>query len=192
MKTSIKLGVAALALATSFSFSAKAQTTTQSTSTERSGVRLSVGPEVGVPVGSLKDGYNWNFGGSIQADLPIYNNQLYATVNAGFNNFFAKDINGFKGENLQLIPVKAGLKYFAASNFYIQGEAGASFVANKDKVGADKSAAFVYAPQIGYLIPLGGKNYLDAGVRFESNTKFVDNGNNSNFFGLRLAYAFGL
>ncbi len=197
MKTSIKLSVLTLALSSIFTLSTQAQTTTTTapaSSATRSGIILSVGPDGGVPVGSLHNAYNWNLGGSLQADFPIYKNQLYVTVNAGFDNFFAKtdDLTGLKGSDLQLIPVKAGLKFYPVGNFYIQGEAGASFVTDKDKVGADKSTAFVYAPQIGYQFPLGGKNYLDAGVRFESNTKFVDNGNNNNFFGLRVAYAFGL
>lgn len=195
MKKSIKLGTLALALATIFTFSAKAQDVTPATksTTTSSGIRLSIGPEVGLPVGSLHDAYKWNLGGSVQADIPVYADKLFVTVNAGFNNFFAKDnVLGFKGQDLQLIPVKAGLKFFPVSNFYVQGEAGASFIADKDKVGADKSAAFVYAPQVGYQFPLGGKNYLDAGVRFEGNTKFYTNGNSNNFLGLRLAYAFGL
>ena len=39
---------------------------------------------------------------------------------------------------------------------------------------------------------LGGKSYLDAGVRWEGTTKFNSNVDNStvNFFGLRVAYAF--
>lgn len=89
-----------------------------------------------------------------------------------------------------MIPVKAGLKYFPVKNLYIQGEAGVSFIVNKSKIDADKSASFVYAPQVGYLIPLGKGNYLDAGFRFESNSKFYNNGSQANFLGLRVAYAF--
>ncbi|WP_243749254.1 porin family protein [Mucilaginibacter agri] len=194
MKTSIILGVLTLALSTIFTLTTKAQETITKATTTGSGIRLSIGPDATLPVGSLHDGYNWSIGGSIQADFPVIKDQLFVTVNAGYSNYFAKDSNlpGVDNKDLQLIPVKAGLKYFPVHNFYLQGEAGASFIANKSDIGADKSAAFVYAPQVGYLISLGGKNYLDAGVRFESNTKFVTNGNTNNFFGLRVAYAFGL
>ncbi|GAA4330187.1 hypothetical protein GCM10023149_35230 [Mucilaginibacter gynuensis] len=194
MKSSIKLSVVTLALLTIATLTTKAQDTTPSSksTTTGSGIRLSVGPEVGVPVGSFHDAYNWNLGGSIQADFPIVSEKLYVTVNAGYNNFFAKDNGGVTASDLQLIPVKAGLKYYPVSNFYVQGEAGAAFLTNKDKVGADKSASFVYAPQVGYVFKLSSNNYIDAGVRFESNTKFTDNGSSSNFFGLRVAYAFGL
>jgi hypothetical protein len=198
MKNSIKIGVLTLAIVSTLSVGVKAQnipstgSTTTSTTTG-SGIRLSVGPDAGVPVGSLKDNYNWALGGSIEAEFPIVKNQVYVTVNSGYLDFFSKNDNGFSNtNNLGLIPAKAGLKFFLIQGLYIQGEAGASFLTNKSDVGATKSTAFVYAPSVGYLIPLGGKNYLDAGVRFESNTKFTDDGNTNNFFALRAAYSFGL
>lgn len=194
MKNSIKTGVITLSLLAIFTITTKAQDTTPATksTTTGSGIRLSVGPDAALPLGSFKDSYKWSIGGSVQADFPIIKDQLFVTVNAGYNNFFAKEVNNVKGNDLGLIPVKAGLKYFPVSNFYVQGEAGASFLTNKDKVGADKSAAFVYAPQVGYQFKLGQSNYLDAGVRFEGNTKFTDNGSSNNFLGLRVAYGFGL
>jgi hypothetical protein len=196
MKTSIKLSVIILSLLSIISLNAKAQYTptatpvTPKTTTYGSGIRLSAGVESGLPVGKLNNNYNWNFGGSIQADFPIIQDQLYATLNTGFTNIYAANIT--KATDIQLIPVKAGLKYFPVKNFYIQGEAGASFIANKSDLNATKSAAFVYAPQVGVLFNVGGKNYIDAGVRYESNSKFYTNGNSNNFIGLRVAYAFSL
>jgi hypothetical protein len=154
------------------------------------GVRLSVGADAGLPVGDFNKAYDWSLGGSLQADFPVAS-QLYVTLNAGYNNFFVKD-GILLTKDLQLIPVKAGLKYFPVKSFYLQGEAGTAFLANKKDIGATNSASFVYAPQVGYLIGLGGSNYLDAGVRFESNSKFYNNGKSNNFFGLRVAYAFAL
>lgn len=189
MKKSIKSSVVAAALLTLFTVAAKAQDNPGIKSkTNDSGIRLSVGPEAGLPIGSFRDRYNWSIGGSVQADFPIFKNQLYVTANAGYVNYFGKNDNS----DLQLIPVKAGLKYFPVAGLYLQGEAGASFLTNKSDVGAGKSAAFVYAPQIGYQFKLSNRNYLDAGIRFESNTKFTDNGKNNNLLGLRIAYAFGL
>jgi len=94
--------------------------------------------------------------------------------------------------DIQLIPVKGGLKYFPVKWCYIQGEAGASFLANRDEIGANKSAAFIYAPQVGVLLNIGGKNYIDAGFRFEGNSKFYNGGNTNNFLALRVAYSFNL
>lgn len=188
MKNSIKIGVITLSLFFFVSLHSNAQTATK-TETSSSGIRLSFGAEAGIPVGSLKDGYDWNFGGSAQADFPIIKDQFYATINSGYNNFFAKSNNS---NDLHLIPVKAGLKYFPVKCFYVQGEAGATFLTNKASIGGDKSAVFVYAPQIGVLLNIGGNNYIDAGFRFEGNTKFYDQGKTNNFLGLRVAYAFNL
>jgi hypothetical protein len=191
MKTTLKIGIAA-ALLVSSTLVGKAQSSSPSASSKQE-FRLSVGPEAGIPLGDLSNGYNWNFGGSIQADIPVIHN-LYVTVNAGYNNFFVKNHQAdVVDKNMQLIPVKAGLKYFpGGSIFYVQGEAGASFLANKSDLGANKSTAFVYAPQVGVLLKLAGKNYIDLGVRFESTAAFYDGGNTNNFLGLRAAYAFGL
>ena len=189
MKNPIKFCAVALS---SFLFAclhSNAQTTTK-TETYGSGIRLSIGAEAGIPVSSLKDAYDWNLGGSVQADFPIVKDQFFATINSGYNNFFAK--NGSASNDLHLIPLKAGLKYFPVKCFYVQGEAGTSFLTNKNSVSADKSAVFVYAPQVGVLLNIGGNNYIDAGFRFESNTKFYDGGKTNNFLGLRIAYAFNL
>jgi hypothetical protein len=201
MKSTLKISAIALVFA-AFTFSAKAQTTTTSTSaTTANGVRFSIGVDAGLPTGSLSNGYNWNLGGSVQADIPVISNQLFVTVNAGYNNFFGKDITAANPggaaatvtePNIELLPVKAGLKFFPVSNFYIQGEAGAAFALNKSNVGFTNSAAFIYAPQIGYQFQLGGGNFIDAGVRYEASTKFVSDVDDSkvNFVGLRVAYGF--
>jgi len=197
MKGTLKITTLALAFA-GLAFGAKAQTTPAAAGKQDngSGVVLSVGVDAGLPTGNLSNGYNWNIGGSVQADFPVVPQQLFITVNAGYNNLQGKDNaynTGLSATNIQLLPVKAGLKYFPVSHFYIQGEAGAAFALNKTALGFDNSAAFIYAPQIGYQFALGGKNYLDAGVRYEGSTDFVSNENNSqvHFVALRLAYAFG-
>ena len=192
MKATLKIGIVS-ALLVSSTLVGKAQTSLSAAGSKQE-FRLSVGPDAGIPLGNMSNSYNWNFGGSVQADIPVINN-LYVTVNAGYNNFFVKKNlpDGGVNKNMELVPVKAGLKYFPVGNiFYVQGEAGASFLANKSDLGADKSAAFVYAPQVGVLLKLADKNYIDLGVRFESTAAFYNGGNTNYFLGLRAAYSFGL
>jgi hypothetical protein len=196
MKSTLKISALILAFA-GLTLGAKAQTATTATksTTSSNGVILSVGVDAGIPTGNLSNAYNWNLGGSVQADIPIVTKTLFVTVNAGYNNIFGKDNaynTGIKAPNIELLPVKAGLKYFPISNFYVQGEAGAAFALNKSTVGYTNAAAFVYAPQIGVQFPLGGKSFIDAGVRYEASSKFTSTVANSNvnFLGLRVAYAF--
>jgi hypothetical protein len=196
MKSTLKISALVVAFA-GFALSAKAQTTptTSSKSTSSNGIILSVGVDAGIPTGNLNNGYNWNIGGSVQADIPVAN-QLFVTVNAGYNSIQGKSNaygTGLTATNIQLLPVKAGLKFFPVNNFYIQGDAGAGFALNKSSLGFTNTAAFIYAPQVGYQFPLGGKSFLDAGVRYEGSSKFTSGNDNSqvNFVALRVAYAFG-
>jgi hypothetical protein len=195
MKNSFKIAALMLAFA-GLTAGAKAQTAAPAagSSSTANGVRFSIGVDAGIPTGSLSNNYNWNLGGSVQADIPVAS-QLFVTVNAGYNNIYGKtNINGtgLSATNIELLPVKAGLKFFPVSNFYIQGEAGAGFALNKTNLGFDNTAAFIYAPQIGYQFQLGGKNSIDAGVRYEGSTKFNSAVDNSkvNFVALREAYGF--
>ena len=196
MKNSFKISAIALAF-TAFAFTAKAQTIAPSTSTTTTpgGVHFSIGVDGGLPTGNLSNTYNWNLGGSIQADIPVISNQLFVTVNAGYDNIFGKkniDGSGIDATNIQLLPVKAGLKFFPVGHFFVQGEAGAAFLLNKSKLDDNNSAAFIYAPQIGYQFPLAGQSYIEAGVRYEASTKLDSNVDDSkvSFVGLRVAYGF--
>ena len=196
----LKTTVLVLALA-AFTIGAKAQT---KTTTTPNGTKLSIGVDAGIPTGGLSDGYNWNLGGSAQLELPVAN-KLFFTVNAGYNNIFGKKNatfnvttpagnTTFKGDvtDIKLLPVKAGLKYFVASNVYVQGEAGAGFLLNKKDLGYTKSTAFIYAPQVGILLPVGSNN-IDLGVRYEGSTKYTAyDGSTLNFVALRVAYSFNL
>ncbi|MFD2143956.1 hypothetical protein [Mucilaginibacter antarcticus] len=193
MKNTIKITTLVVALA-AFTLGAKAQTNPTSTKTSN-GIRYSIGVDAGVPTGKLADNAKWNLGGSVQADIPVAN-QVFVTLNAGYNNIFAKDITVgttvIKGTDVQILPVKAGIKYFPVDNFYIQGQAGAAFLLNKKDIGANNAVVFAYAPQIGYQFPVCGTNFIDAGVRYEGTTKLNSAISDSklSFVALRVAYGF--
>jgi hypothetical protein len=189
MKTLTKIS-ALVVLAISLSTIGKAQTTT---SAPAQSTILSVGAEGGFSAGSFKQANKWNLGGSIQADIPVGQN-LYVSGNAGYLNIFGKNnyyANGNAAPDINLLPVKAGLKYFPIGKLYVQADAGAAFVLNKSEVGYGRTAAFLYSPQIGIQLPLGGKSFIDASALYEATTKFTDGVNSTkvNFFGIRLAYA---
>ncbi|GAA4318005.1 hypothetical protein GCM10023149_15900 [Mucilaginibacter gynuensis] len=183
MKNSIKSSILFFALS-GIVFGANAQTNAKKVP---SGIVYSIGVESRLAAGNFNNSHRWNLGGSIQADFPVVKS-LYLTANAGYNNFFGKD----NIHDINLIPVKGGIKYFPLDILYVQGEAGAAFSTNKSTVGFDNSAAFIYAPQVGVRIQLGNSNsFIDAGVRYEGSSKFATKAESSkvNFFGLRVAYA---
>ena len=198
MKNSIKISILLSALF-GITIAARAQTTTGAAAPSTSssgGTILSIGADGGFSIGKFKDNSKWNLGGSLQADIPVADN-IYFTANAGYDNFFGKknvDGTGLNAPAIHLLPVKAGIKYFPIGLLYIQGDAGAAFALNKSKVDYDKTAAFIYVPQVGVQLPLGGKSYIDAGVYYEASTKFTtgDDDSKINFLGARIAYAFSV
>ncbi len=154
------------------------------------GIRYSAGIETGLATGYLATKYGGKFGVSIQAEFPFIENQLYGTVNAGFNNVFTTETYNHLVEDLRSVPFKAGLKYFYRSNLYLQSEIGFSFLLNKADCVDGKKAAFVYAPQAGVIFYIHERDYIDVGLRFESNSKFYDCDSNNNFIGIRVAWGF--
>ena len=197
MRTTRKIGFVT-ALLVSAALGAQAQTTSLANpagaANSNKEFRLSVGPDFGLPISDLSSSYNWSAGGSVQADIPIVSH-LYVTVNAGYRGIFSKTGNEFaNATDLQTIPLKAGLRYFFVDNLlYVQGQAGATILANKSDAQADKGAAFTYTPQVGVLVKLAPRNYLDAGFYWEQTQSFWNNGSGTlNLVGLRVAYTFGL
>jgi hypothetical protein len=191
MKNSIKIAALLVAIMGS-SFALMAQSTK---TTAANGVVYSVGVESGFSLGSAKDLHKWSLGGSIGAEIPVID-QFFATINTGYqNNFGQKNVmgTGLTATDDHLIPVKAGLKYFPVGILYIQGEAGAIFSLNKKDAGYTKTAAFLYTPTIGVMLPLGSSSYLDAGVQYEGSTRFnaYDN-SKENMLGVHVAYAFSI
>ncbi|OOQ60619.1 hypothetical protein [Mucilaginibacter pedocola] len=195
MKVVFKTLTLSLAFA-GISLAANAQTSTIT----KSAIRYSIGVETGIPIAAFGDYRKLTLGGSIQADIPVAN-QLFITLNAGFNNHIGESVKGlvggpdlaFKVPDLKLIPVKAGLKFFPTSNFYVQAEGGASFLLNKADFYNNHSVAFVYTQQFGVQFPLSASgNFVDVGIRHETTTKYSRNEDASeiNFVGLRLAYGF--
>src|ERR1700733_1964499 len=92
MKNTLKISALVLAFA-GLASGALAQTSSATTTktTDPNGVILSVGVDAGIPTGNLNNGYNWNIGGSVQADIPVLPQQLLLTINAGYNSIQGKN-----------------------------------------------------------------------------------------------------
>ena len=166
-----------LLLVAGIAVSGFAQSKSDSLSSARKGTKVSIGAEVGVPVGDASTGYNLVLGGSAKLELPT-SPSTYFTLSAGYNAFFLKSI--FKGPGITstsgFVPVKAGLKCYT-DNFFFEAQAGI--------VWATKSGgghAFAWSPGIGYSF----NNGFEAGARYEGWTNDGTVGQIS----LRLAYRF--
>ncbi len=144
--------------------------------------RLGLGLEGGY---ATKNFSNFELGGTARIQYDVAEN-LSLMLTPGFYHFFAK--NGYAQVNdkgvytndLNMIPVKVGLKSFFAPNFYLSAETGAGFELNHAQ-----ETKLILSPGIGYA----GNHGLDLGLRYEN---FSGNHSNYGLIGLRLAYGFKL
>jgi hypothetical protein len=159
------------------------------------GPKLGLGADFAVPMGSLSDSYKFGFGGSLLFQTPIAKN-LNFTASAGYLNlvgksnvqYLALNSHGFYVDqtdvpNAGVVPVKIGARYFFSDSFYAGGEVGAAFI-----TGDGGGTAFAYSPGIGFEHALANKNSIDLSAKYEGWSKNSSVG----FFGLRVAYNFGL
>lgn len=122
--------------------------------------KFSVGVEAGIPVGSVSNAYNFVIGGSLKYDLPIAASTNF-TISAGYSSFQGKTLPAPFGKvpAAGFIPVKAGIKYFFAPEFYGEAQLGAAFSTQ-----SGGGTAFAYSPGIGYKF----SDVVDLGVRYEA------------------------
>jgi len=174
----MKTQLLTLLFAAGIAISSSAQSKPDSSSATNRGVKFSIGAEAGIPVGDASTGYNLVLGGSAKVEVPT-SSLTSLTLSAGYNAFFLK--GEFKGYGIPstsgFVPVKAGLKCFASSNFFVEGQAG--IVWSTENGGGH---AFAWSPGIGYDFAGG----FEVGGRYEG----WSNGGTIGQISLRLAYRF--
>jgi hypothetical protein len=144
---------------------------------------LSIGVEGALPMGDFNKGYNMGIGGSAKFAFPVAPD-LDLTLNAGYISHSGKTIvANFKNPTVNLIPIKAGVRYHTAAGIFIEPQLG--YTNFKYKGSDNSSSAFTYAANVGYALSKG----VDFGVRYEA---FSKNEVTTSFIGARLGYSFGL
>lgn len=104
---------------------------------------------------------------TLGADVRVQKNfsdRIAGTLTAGFTHFFEKDhFAGYSqyGSPYNVIPVKAGLKYFVAPQVYVGGEAGAGIAFEQ------WGTSFLWSPSVGIAL----HNGLDLSLKYEDYTK---------------------
>ncbi|QEC51135.1 hypothetical protein EDD80_101395 [Anseongella ginsenosidimutans] len=147
------------------------------TAQDAPGLRLgNIGFETGF---SLEDGFTIPLGGTFKFETPI-SSQLHGTATAGYISVQGDEIEGFEIPSYDYVPLKAGLKYYAAGNFYVDGEIGAGI-----GVSDGSETKFLWAPGVGYQFPVADNKFVDLSARFE-NVGELSN------LGIRLGYSFNL
>lgn len=122
------------------------------------------GFELGIPSQSV---YSVGLGGSLKFEIPVAGH-FSAALTGGISSFSYKSGLRNSFDNVPgsdtFVPLKAGVRYFAAPGFYLDGELGETFQTTNDQRGL-----FAFALGPGFLVPVAhGKSGVDIGFRYES------------------------
>jgi len=162
----------------------------------RSATQLSIGGELGFPVGQIASVYGTVLGASAKLEIPIFESRAFFTVTGGISDYLVKldyvnPVNAGIKTNippLTYIPFEIGGKYYFSKIGYVEGDIGVSNNINSNYSAA--KTAFIYSPVIGFSAPTNKHTAtVDIGLRYEGR---VESGGAVSQFALRLAYRFKL
>jgi hypothetical protein len=148
--------------------------------------KLSLGIEVGPPIGQAQVIYSIVYGGSLKLEIPVDTSKFNFIVTAGYSTFSVKGLYSSYLNNVSYVPLEVGGRYYASSFIYLEGDLGASICVTSDYTGP--KTAFIYAPGIGVVSrrnKQGGR--MDMGLRYEGR---VEPGGTVSQLALRVAYRF--
>jgi len=114
------------------------------------GFHFGAGVNAALPIGDFSDSHSFGVGAEFQAEYSMLE-KLSLFGSAGYTNFFGKKIDGVEGEsykidNVGLIPVMAGARFYPTPKFFVGGKLGVGILTG----GGDSETAFTYQPQVGY------------------------------------------
>ncbi len=138
-----------------------------------SGLRVGGGITLAIPVNKLK-GYSIGAGFDLLAQYAL-SRSIAITGDIGYTTVFAKDDNL---ASFDIVPIRAGIRFFPSSQFYIGGKIGAG-------IGVGKSSGSSTAYAIGAGLIMSPK--LDVSASYEG---FSKNGVAPGYLGIRLGYFF--
>ena len=94
---------------------------------------------VGFPVGSFGDSYTSALGFEGFGGIGLGEN-LYATGTLGYVSYAAESYNPYG--RVTLIPIKAGLRYYATKNLFLTGNAGVGLIKDQDMTSRESRFAY--------------------------------------------------
>ncbi len=136
--------------------------------------KIGGGINVGVPVSNL-NGVSVAAGADILGHIGL-SEKLGITVDAGYSFLFPKD----GGDNVGLIPIRAGIRYMATPQLYFGGKAGIGILTFK----GDSETGATFSFGAGYMLD----SKLDLGLSYDGYSK---KGDSFGLLNLRLGYFFG-
>jgi hypothetical protein len=94
---------------------------------------------VGFPTGSFGDSYTSALGFEGFGGIGLGEN-LYALASLGYVSYAAESYNPYG--RVTLIPIKAGLRYYATKNLFLTGNAGVGLIKDQDMISRESRFAY--------------------------------------------------
>lgn len=152
-------------------------------------IKLSVGPEVALPMGTFGDLANIGFGGTLRAEYPVAPN-MNLMLTAGYLMWGGKDILGVKTD-YSAIPILAGAKYFFAPGIYGMAEVGLHMFSTtlKHPLFGEVSGS---SSEFGGSAGIGYEAALSPTVGLDLNAKYAFVASDLSYIAARVGVKFGL
>jgi hypothetical protein len=142
------------------------------------GLKFGLGANLAIPLTNYSDSYSIGAGIDLLGQYGI-SEQVAVTVDAGYTSLFGKKLpNGIKND-LSIIPIRAGLRFYPAPEFYIAGKAGIGIIKPE---GFSSTNTTAYSFGIGYFV----NPTFDVSASYDGYSK---NGSSS-LINIRLGYTF--
>lgn len=159
-------------------------------------IKLSVGPEVALPMGAFGDAANIGFGGTVRAEYPVAPN-MNLMLTAGYLMWGGKefDFGFFKvTTDYSAIPILAGAKYFFAPGIYGMAEAGIHMFTFKAETtgGLFAGSSSTSESKFGGGVGVGYEAALSPTVGLDLNAKYAFVSGDLSYIGARVGVKFGL
>ncbi len=126
-------------------------------------LRISLGPDISLPLGTLKTTNSLGLVGTLQLAYPV-SEKIRVVTSLGGGSFQAKSYDdGYYTSNyptIGLLQYKLGAQFFVVDKLFFTAKLGISYVTQK----GSSTFGFTYSPFIGYEFSKGGDVY----IRYES------------------------
>lgn len=145
------------------------------------GFQFGGGLRASVPVGDFADTHSFGLGAEVQGEFGL-STKFSGIVTSGYTSFFGKDVSTggitLKYKANGYIPLLAGARYYASSNFFIGAQAGLGIYTYD----GDSRSGFNWQPQLGY-----NADNFQVALGYNGLSK---NGNTTSHIGLTGIYKF--
>lgn len=126
-----------------FAFNANAQDADNSQS-DNSGEGFNLGLHVGIPIGDFDEFSSFVLGLDVSYMFNV-GDGFDVGIATGYINFFSKDFEGFKLDDLGIIPIAASARVALGEEWFLGVDLGYGIITNE---GAD-GGGFYYYPKVG-------------------------------------------